>query len=198
LIIFAPMEKPDRKSEILTVSARLFRDRGYSAVSMRDIAQALDIKAASLYNHIKSKQEILVLIVLRIAEEFTAGMKHILEDEEDAMRQLERLIDLHIDLTLREPAVIACLNNDWMHLTDADLKYFLKMRDEYESGFRAILKKGIDAEEIASVNIDVIMFSLLSTLRTLYLWYGRKKLLPAEELKVELKRVLLGGIVPSN
>jgi AcrR family transcriptional regulator len=192
------MEKPDRKSEILTVSARLFRDRGYSAVSMRDIAQALDIKAASLYNHIKSKQEILVLIVLRIAEEFTAGMKHILEDEEDAMRQLERLIDLHIDLTLREPTVIACLNNDWMHLTDADLKYFLKMRDEYESGFRAILKKGIDAEEIASVNIDVIMFSLLSTLRTLYLWYGRKKLLPAEELKVELKRVLLGGIFLSN
>ena len=42
--------KPDRKSEIVTISAKLFKEKGYSAVTMRDIAQALDIKAASLYN----------------------------------------------------------------------------------------------------------------------------------------------------
>jgi AcrR family transcriptional regulator len=66
------LNKPtDRKTEIVTVSAKLFKEKGYSAVTMRDIAQAMDIKAASLYNHIKSKQEILVLIIIEIAEEFT-------------------------------------------------------------------------------------------------------------------------------
>ena len=52
------MKTNDRKSEIINVSAKLFRQKGYSAVTMRDIATVLDIKAASLYNHIKSKQEI--------------------------------------------------------------------------------------------------------------------------------------------
>ena len=61
----------DRKSEIVTISAQLFKEKGYSAVTMRDIAQAIDIKAASLYNHIKSKQEILVLMIIQIAEEYT-------------------------------------------------------------------------------------------------------------------------------
>ncbi len=197
MIIFGAMERSDRKSEILSVSARLFRERGYSAVSMRDIAQAMDIKAASLYNHIKSKQEILMLIVITIAEEFTQGMEQILSSQIGPIDQLEKLIELHIDLTLLEPSVIACLNNDWMHLIDTDLKYFLKMRDKYEEGFRSILKKGIESGEIADVNVEVILFSLLSTLRTLYLWYGRKKLLSGNDLKVQMKRVLLNGIVVS-
>ena len=52
------MKPTDRKTEIITVAAQLFKEKGYSAVTMRDIAQAMNIKAASLYNHIKSKQEI--------------------------------------------------------------------------------------------------------------------------------------------
>ena len=58
------MKITDRKTEIISVAAKLFKEKGYSAVTMRDIAQAMDIKAASLYNHIKSKQEILVLIII--------------------------------------------------------------------------------------------------------------------------------------
>ena len=62
------MIKPsDRKTEIIARAATLFKEKGYSAVTVRDIAQAMDIKAASLYNHIQSKQEILVLIVIEIA-----------------------------------------------------------------------------------------------------------------------------------
>ena len=52
------MKPVDRKSEIINIAAKLFKEKGYSAVTMRDIAQAMDIKAASLYNHIKYKQEI--------------------------------------------------------------------------------------------------------------------------------------------
>ena len=54
--IFENMKPTERKTEIITIAARLFKEKGYSAVTMRDIAQAMDIKAASLYNHIKSKQ----------------------------------------------------------------------------------------------------------------------------------------------
>ena len=55
------MKITDRKTEIINVAAQLFKEKGYSAVTMRDIAQAMDIKAASLYNHIKSKQEICIV-----------------------------------------------------------------------------------------------------------------------------------------
>ena len=61
------MQKETRKEEILRVAARLFKNKGYSAVTMRDLATDMGIKAASLYNHISSKQAILQEIVLAIA-----------------------------------------------------------------------------------------------------------------------------------
>jgi AcrR family transcriptional regulator len=44
------------KERILMTSTILFARKGYAAVSMRDIAQANDIKPSSLYNHFKSKE----------------------------------------------------------------------------------------------------------------------------------------------
>lgn len=189
------MKITDRKTEIITVAAQLFKEKGYSAVTMRDIAHAMDIKAASLYNHIKSKQEILVLIVIEIAEEFTATMNEVVTSSESTIKKIEKIIQLHIDITLRDANALACLNNDWMHLADAELSYFIKMREGYEDNFRTIIKRGMDEGTIAKINPEVIIFSTLSTLRTLYLWYGKKKSPDATVLKTNMIQVLLKGIV---
>ncbi len=193
--IFENMKPTERKTEIITIAAKLFKEKGYSAVTMRDIAQAMDIKAASLYNHIKSKQEILVLIVIDIAEEFTNVMNDIVNADISAIQKIEKVIELHINITLRNADALACLNNDWMHLTDADLIHFIKMREDYEDNFRVIIQKGIADNEIKNLNVEVIIFSTLSTLRTLYLWYGKKKSPNPEILKSNMIEVLLNGIV---
>ncbi len=189
------MKITDRKTEIINVAAKLFKEKGYSAVTMRDIAQAMDIKAASLYNHIKSKQEILVLIIINIAEEFTSVINSIVNSDDATIQKIEKVIQLHIDITLRNADALACLNNDWMHLTDEDLSYFIKMREDYEENFRTIIKKGILDGNIKNINLEVIIFSTLSTLRTLYLWYGKKKSPNPSVLKSNMIEVLLNGIV---
>ena len=189
------MKIVDRKLEIIAVAAQLFKEKGYSAVTMRDIAQVMDIKAASLYNHIASKQEILVLIIIEIAEEFTNKMILIVNSNENTIQKLEKIIALHIDITIRNPNELAALNNDWMHLENANLTYFQKMRDEYEQNFRTIIKSGIANHEIKDCNPEVIIFSMLSTLRTLYLWYGKKKTINEQTLKSNMTQVLLKGII---
>lgn len=192
------MQQPknsDRKSEIVTISAQLFKEKGYSAVTMRDIAQAMDIKAASLYNHIKAKQEILVLMIIQIAEEYTDTIRAIEASGDTSVEKIKKVIQLHIDITVRNPDALASLNNDWMHLPDSELKYFLQMREEYEAVFRSIVKKGIADGEIKNYNAEVIIFSILSTIRTLYLWYGKKKDFNANVLKTNLNKILLEGII---
>ena len=188
------MKGIDRKFEIINCAAQLFKNKGYSAVTMRDIAQALDIKAASLYNHIKSKQEILVLIIIEIAEEFTRVMNEILESDAPTISKVERVIQLHIAITIRNPDALACLNNDWMHLTDDQLAYFIRMREDYENNFRKIIKNGVEQGEIKANNQEVMVFSILSTLRTLYLWYGKTKKISAEELQKSMSELYLNGI----
>ena len=61
------IENISRKEQITTAAARLFREKGFEAASMRDIAASLGIEAASLYSHIKSKDEILETICFNMA-----------------------------------------------------------------------------------------------------------------------------------
>ncbi|HCT23363.1 MAG TPA: TetR/AcrR family transcriptional regulator, partial [Chitinophagaceae bacterium] len=52
-------EHSSRKDIIVSKAASLFREKGYKATSMRELADAVGVEAASLYNHIHSKTEIL-------------------------------------------------------------------------------------------------------------------------------------------
>ena len=51
--------KRNTKQKIFDVSIMLFSKQGYNGVSMRDIAKEVGIKESSIYNHYKSKEEIL-------------------------------------------------------------------------------------------------------------------------------------------
>lgn len=186
-----------RKKEIIKTAAKLFKKRGYSAVTMRDLADVLNIKAASLYNHISSKQEILSTIIIDIAEAFTEGMEHIKKEHVSTLGKLKKIIELHIDLTVENPDAMACLNNDWMHLEEK-LPYFVQMREDYEENIRAILKEGIAQGEIANRDPEIMLFSLLSTLRTLYIWFTKKDGVNAETLKNDMPYTLLQGVIKLN
>ncbi len=189
------MKLEGRKQEIIYAASILFKEKGYSAVSMRDLAKALGMKAASLYNHIQSKQEILATIIIGLAEEFTTGIHAIVKTKSTTVEKIEQIIALHIDVTLRNADGLASLNNDWMHLEEENLIYFENMRQEYEEQFRMMVHEGVVAGELKPHNIEIIIFSTLSTLRTLYLWYPNQRHIDPEILKRDMISVLLKGVV---
>ena len=90
-------KKASRKNLILQKAAAMFREKGYAATSMRDLADTVGIEAASLYNHIKSKSEMLQEIIFRIA---TDAYVH-LEDMEDegltTLQRIESIMRFHLD-----------------------------------------------------------------------------------------------------
>ena len=187
--------KQTRKQEIIQIAARLFKERGFNAVSMRDIAQAMDIKAASLYNHISGKQEILSTLLIEVAEEFTEKMNVISSEIISPLKKIEKVIEVHIDITVNYSEHIATLNNDWMHLEGSALKNVIKMREDYEENFRSIIKQGIANGEIKPQHPEVILFSILSTLRSLYLWNEKRGKMDVNILKKDMVSVLINGIV---
>lgn len=182
-----------RKEEIINTAAKLFKERGYSAVTMRDLASAMGIKAASLYNHIKSKQEILKEIIISLAEEFTQGLELIQQSKTSSIEKIEEVVKLHVTITSQNTYGMASLNNDWMHLEEK-LKYYLKLRSNYEEELRHIIAEGVKNDEIIDENIEIMLFSILSTLRSLYLWIPKKDYLNPEKLSKQLSTVLVKGI----
>ena len=61
--------------------------------------------------------------------------------------------------------------------------------------FRKIIKEGIEKGEIKGHHPEVILFSILSTLRSLYVWYQKRGKLDVNVLKKDMVAVLLNGIV---
>ncbi len=59
----AERERANNRERILKAATSLFAQRGFAAVSQREIASAVGIKAASIYNHFQSKDAILEEIV---------------------------------------------------------------------------------------------------------------------------------------
>ncbi|WP_438964175.1 TetR/AcrR family transcriptional regulator [Winogradskyella sp.] len=182
-----------RKEEIIRVATKLFKEKGYSAVTMRDIAKSMGIKAASLYNHINSKQDILKTIIISLAEQFTAGMLEIKSSGESCVNKLKAIIKLHVTLSSQNIYGMSSLNNDWMHLEE-QMPYYIKLRSEYEDDFKNILEQGIGKGELINVKPDVMMFSILTTLRSLYLWIPKKEDIDLHDLTENLSQILLDGI----
>ncbi|WP_299251042.1 TetR/AcrR family transcriptional regulator [uncultured Lacinutrix sp.] len=187
------MMQQTRKDEIIKTAAKLFKEKGYSAVTMRDLATAMGMKAASLYNHINSKQEILKIIIISIAEEFTKGIEVIYNSNNNSLDKLSQVIALHVKITTNSTNEMASLNNDWMHL-EGQSDYYLTLRNNYEATFIKIINEGISSSEIKPVNPEIIMFTMLSTLRSLFLWIPKKEDLNVSELANNLSEILIQGI----
>lgn len=187
------MKQETRKEEIIRIAAKLFKEKGYSAVTMRDLASVMGIKAASLYNHINSKRDILDAIIFSLAEEFTTGMKVIKASNNTCINKLNKVIQLHVNISSQNIYGMASLNNDWMHLEEK-LEDYQKLRIGYEQDFKSILQAGIKAGEIVDAKPDIMMFSILTTLRSLYIWIPKKEDLNLIVFSNTLSQILIKGI----
>ena len=91
------MKQEDTKRKILDKALELFSARGYDAVSMGEIGEAVGIRAPSLYNHFPGKQAIFEAIVAATAAQY----------EEDTGR-----IDIHVQDAARDIPVFTEITED--------------------------------------------------------------------------------------
>lgn len=179
---------------ILSTSAELFRTKSYSQVSMRSIALKLNVKAASLYNHINSKDEILEGIIFSLVDVFMHTIQHTKNSNKSTREKLEEIIKTHIDIAVKSPNSFATLNKDWMYLKEPKKSEFVKSRKSYEKDLESILLTGAENNETKKINTKIIIYQMLSPLRNIHLWNEKNKL-SSQELKEELPKLILDGVL---
>lgn len=183
-----------KRELILTEAAKLFKDRGYSGTSMRDLAGQVGMEAASMYNHIKSKDELLDTICFRISDTYISQLQTIEQQTIQFSEKLSSLVRLHIRLMVEDGAAVSVANHDWKYLPEPRLTEFKQARKTYEKGLAALIEAGIAAGEFRPVNVSVALFTVLSAVRWVELWYRPGRGLSAEELESNILTVLLGGL----
>lgn len=94
-------QKADRTRRILEAASRLFREHGYGAIRIEDIAQAAEVSVGTLYNYFTNKGDLLLAIVSMEVEEVLASGKSVVADPPaDIAQALARLIGNYYDHSL--------------------------------------------------------------------------------------------------
>ncbi|UOR06587.1 TetR/AcrR family transcriptional regulator [Hymenobacter aerilatus] len=183
-----------KRQLILDEAAKLFKLKGFGGTSMRDLAAQVGMEAASMYNHIKSKDEILELICFHISDTYIRQLTEVEHMQAPYVEKIRALIGRHIQLMIEDGAAVSVGNNDWKYLTGDRLEDFKAARKRYEKGFAALIEQGIAAGELHPVNVSVALFTILSAVRWVELWYRPGRNVTPEELEENIMTVLLNGL----
>ena len=124
------------------VALTLFAERGYRATSMRDIAEALGMRAPSLYNHVRSKEALLVEIMDSAMNRALADLRAAISSTDDVVEQLRYATESLVLQFLLYPREVTVSNNEIRSLNEPHRSKIVAKRDEYGRGFRDLIERG--------------------------------------------------------
>ena len=183
-----------RKDEILAVAEKMFAERGYHATSVRDIAEALSIKAGSLYAHIDNKEDLLWEMLNAAADRFFAAVRPTIESDLIPLEKLRRVIAAHVDVVTSNVTSAAVYSTQWRHLNEPRRGEFAARRDSYEKMFRDLLRDCIRAGAVADVDEKFATLLILSSINWIYQWYRVDGPMTPQEIARKLTDMLLNGL----
>lgn len=183
-----------RKEQIEKTATALFKSKGYSATSMRDLANALGIEAASIYSHIRSKEEILQRVCFKMADEFFDALDAAESMEGAATVRLQRAIAAHVQVLTQNTEASAVFLYEWRHLSEPLHSNFLALRDKYEAHFREIIRLGIQRGEFSVPDEKFAVLTILSALNWIHTWYKPEGKMTPSEIAENLSEMLLNGL----
>lgn len=186
-----------RQQEILNVALELFYKRGFADTSMRDIAEVMNVKAASLYAHIKSKEEIMEWISEDVSTRFMQKYDALKNPNLSALERVSILVNNHL-LSMYHNVKLYDVFFTNIYRLKVDFKdqqkYFQKINDYKD------LAEDIIREYLLSLGLKDDENLMLTTKFSLNVLNNVYRYIPEENFDLEkyirfLQNVLLYGVI---
>lgn len=150
------MSKIPTKERIVKEASRLFAKKGYGAVNVEEIAQAVGIKAPSLYKHYKNKQEIFDAVLQEMNNRYEVSMASLQMNGHDGgmdAKFFERMTEEHL-VDLGKKLFAFFLHDDYA----ANFRKLLTIEQFQDSGLAAMFTKQYADDPLS---YQGMLFSLL-------------------------------------
>lgn len=196
-IVMLRQEKESARTRVINVAEHLFSDRGYKAVTLRDIADELGIRQASLYHHFPhGKEELFVEVTERAMNRHAEGMRNTIatapEDVECQLKAIARwmLSQPPIDMARMVRSDMVEIDESHRHRLMQSALRSLVLPIE------AVFDRGIDREDLRQVGHSrLLASSFLSILEAIQVSV-RFSSRPPEDMADEMIGVLMDGLRP--
>ena len=169
-----PADQSVNRDEIIAAAADVLHRNGYDATTMKDIAAAVNLTAASLYHHFKGKDFLLLSVLEFGLDHAIEQIEPILESELSSTDKLKKLIETHIIGVTNNTAFGAAMVFEIRSLMNArntgnkDEDEFIRRRDaffarrdRFEQLLRQVILDGIASGEFREVDAAIVTRAML-------------------------------------
>lgn len=185
-----------RREEIVEAATHLFREKGYLATTMRDIADVMGMQGGgSLYAHIKSKEDVLWEIATEAMSAFFAAVKPIAGQALPPAEKLRSALIAHMLAITTRLSAAAVYFDEWRHLSQPRRAAFLAQRNEYEALFTTMITDGVAAGAFVATDVRLTTLHLLGAMNAIRHWYKPNGRLTAEQVAGQIADMLLRGLL---
>lgn len=136
-------ELPQR-ARIVKIAAQLFAQRGYHAVGMSDIQDAVKLGRGALYHHIRSKEDLLYDVTREYITELADSALRLKAEEADPVARLTRLGSVLVHKVASHQAELTVCFRDVQSLSAERCSEVLAMHGRYEQVWRDTLVEGAE------------------------------------------------------
>ncbi len=182
-----------RRAEILHAALRAFRDKGYYATTLDDIAERLDIRKTALYHYFPDKEAILYECHRESLAEVDRFMKDARRRFSTAGGQLRHIIQEHVRV-MTETLEGSPLAFEVTALSPERQREIIRARDRYERGIRRIIERGMRDGEFRTLNAKISTFAILGAINWIARWYQPEGSIHTSELGTGFADQLVGGL----
>ena len=176
-------------------AAQLFRDRGYDATSVSDVARALGMTKAGLYHHFESKEALLFEIMMygldRVKDDVIVPVRAIRDPE----KRLREVIVRHARIATQGQGAIAHLGDEIRALPPAGRRQIERRMRIYFDLIRDTISELRKAGRLRDVDPTVATFSLLGMILWLPRWFRQGGRLDQEAVSNTIANLALGGLI---
>ncbi len=159
------------RAEIVQAAAQIFREKGYHATSMQDIADSVHLQKASLYHHVESKQEILLEILNHALDRVTTDIAAVVNSDLSPTEKLRLALRAYTTILTEDRDLAAVLLLEYRGLDPKLRARHIVRRDQVDGLWREIIQSGIDAGEFRPVDTAMTSFALLGVQNWMITWF---------------------------
>jgi AcrR family transcriptional regulator len=189
----------ERAEEVYATALRLFREKGYHATSMQDIAAALGLYKGSLYHYIGSKQDLLVQVFERAMGSLLSDVEAIVADGSLApSQQLRLVVQAHVEAVASNLDALTVYLHEFRALAGESLEKVRAQRERYRALVSAIVERGIGRGDFATQDAGVATLALLGMCNWVAQWYRSGGRLSAREIGAAFADLILDGLRQSH
>ena len=182
-----------RRAEILHAALRAFREKGYHATTLDDIAEHVGVRKTALYHYFPDKEAILYECHRESLAEVRRLMTIAGKSTESASDHLALVIREHVRVMI-ETLEGSPLAFEVTALSLERQNEVIQARDKYERGLRKIIDNGIKAGEFRQVDSKIAVFAILGAINWIARWYRPDGAIRAPELGEQFANYLVGGL----